>query len=147
MQIYSTTKMPPPLFTKINAIPQICTSGGDVYYASRNLLIHFSFLFSNPQKSKLLFNETFEYTCRPTLFWELVNSNQESFLIIEWTSMKSFLVINLYKFLYEEIYSDHPYSGIYTLLKGQYLAFMTSNENFRPINFHLGILYTSLVWA
>ena len=29
-----------PLFTKINAIPQICTSGGDVYYTSRNLLIH-----------------------------------------------------------------------------------------------------------
>ena len=24
---------------EINAIPQICTSGGDVYYASRNLLI------------------------------------------------------------------------------------------------------------
>ena len=29
-----------PLFTKINAIPQICTSGGNVYYASHNLLIH-----------------------------------------------------------------------------------------------------------
>ena len=35
MQIYS--------FTKINAIPQISTSGGDVYYASRNLLIHLFF--------------------------------------------------------------------------------------------------------
>ena len=37
--------MPPLLFTKINAIPQICTSGGDVYYASRNLLIHLLILF------------------------------------------------------------------------------------------------------
>ena len=42
MQIYSksTKNATSPLFTKINAIPQICTSGGDVYYASRNLLIH-----------------------------------------------------------------------------------------------------------
>ena len=35
--------MPPLLyskFTKINAIPQIYTFGGDKYYASRNLLIH-----------------------------------------------------------------------------------------------------------
>ena len=33
--------MPPLLYSrKINAIPQICTSGGDVYYASHNLLIH-----------------------------------------------------------------------------------------------------------
>ena len=41
MQIYSkSTKNATSLFTKINAIPQICTSGGDVYYASRNLLIH-----------------------------------------------------------------------------------------------------------
>ena len=46
MQIYSksTKNATSPLFTKINAIPQICTSGGDVYYASRNLLIH---LFSS----------------------------------------------------------------------------------------------------
>ena len=46
MQIYSksTKNATSPLFTKINAIPQICTSGGDVYYASRNLLIHLLFL-------------------------------------------------------------------------------------------------------
>ena len=45
MQIYSksTKNATSPLFTKINAIPQICTSGGDVYYASRNLLIHLCF--------------------------------------------------------------------------------------------------------
>ena len=40
MQIYanskSTKNATSPLFTKINAIPQICTSSGDVYYASRN---------------------------------------------------------------------------------------------------------------
>ena len=49
MQIYSksTTNATSPLFTKINAIPQICTSGGEVYYASRNLLIH---LFMNETK-------------------------------------------------------------------------------------------------
>ena len=44
MQIYANLfqkkKATSPLFMKINAIPQICTSGGDVYYASRNLLIH-----------------------------------------------------------------------------------------------------------
>ena len=33
------------LFMKINAIPQICISGGDVYYASRNLLIHLLLFF------------------------------------------------------------------------------------------------------
>ena len=38
--IQNQQKMPPLLFTKINGIPQICTSGGDVYYASLNLLIH-----------------------------------------------------------------------------------------------------------
>ena len=45
MQIYSksTKNATSPLFTKINAIPQICTSGGDVYYASRYLLIHLFF--------------------------------------------------------------------------------------------------------
>ena len=30
--------------TKINAIPQIYISGGDIYYASRNLLIHLFFV-------------------------------------------------------------------------------------------------------
>ena len=44
MQIYSNqSKMPPLLYseiTKINAIPQIYTFGGDIYYAPRNLLIH-----------------------------------------------------------------------------------------------------------
>ena len=42
MQIYSksTKNATSPLFTEINAIPQICTSGGDVYYASRNYFIH-----------------------------------------------------------------------------------------------------------
>ena len=39
------------LFTKIYAIPQICTSGGDVYYASRNLLIH---LFQSETHSFLI---------------------------------------------------------------------------------------------
>ena len=47
MQIYSTKKMPPLLFTKINAIPQICTSGGDVYYASRNLLTKYAIFSHN----------------------------------------------------------------------------------------------------
>ena len=49
MQIYSKSKenATSPLFTKINGIPQICTSGGDVYYASRNLLIHLFFMISS----------------------------------------------------------------------------------------------------
>ena len=47
MQIYSksTTNATSPLFTKINTIPQISTSGGDVYYASRKLLIHLFVVF------------------------------------------------------------------------------------------------------
>ena len=53
MPIYSnsTKNATSPLFTKINAIPQICTSGGDVYYASRILLIHllyYMYLFLQP---------------------------------------------------------------------------------------------------
>ena len=54
MQIYSksTTNATSPLFTKINAIPQICTSGGDVYYATRNLLIHL-FLLDTHSGEKL----------------------------------------------------------------------------------------------
>ena len=46
MQIYSksTKNATSPLFTKIIAIPQICTSGREVYYASRNLLIHLLFI-------------------------------------------------------------------------------------------------------
>ena len=99
MQIYSksTKNATSPLFTKINAIPQICTSGGDVYYASRNLLIH---LFSCIQYNYTIYFFMFHLiTCLLTWIikcwvwlWCVLNSNEVRWLFcVLWIVCESVL--------------------------------------------------------
>ena len=72
MQIYSQKNATSPLFTKINAIPQICTSGGDVYYASRNLLIHLFFLNQGQRTMKIAMASQWHYNIPQTLSNQLI---------------------------------------------------------------------------
>ena len=101
MQIYSksTKNATSPLFTKINAIPQICTSGGDVYYASRNLLIHLFYILKSLEARSI--QTTHKIALFSYMHWYILMYLTEDYtLLLITTSYACTCICNYYGILF-----------------------------------------------